>query len=55
MRYPNVYGIDMPTKDELIASLDVRLTPTANELDTNAQLEQRVADAIGADKVVYQV
>jgi len=39
IRYPNVYGIDMPTSTELIAY-------NRDELD--------VAEAIGADWVVYQ-
>ena len=39
VRYPNVYGIDMPTKAELIAN------------DKNAQ---QIAAEIGADGVVYQ-
>jgi amidophosphoribosyltransferase len=39
VRYPNVYGIDMPTKEELIA----------NQRDTKA-----IAQIIGADWLVYQ-
>ncbi len=39
VRYPNVYGIDMPTKSELIA--------------TNRNDEQ-IAEAIGADRLIYQ-
>lgn len=39
VRYPNVYGIDMPTTDELIA----------HDAD-----DQKVAEKIGADKVIYQ-
>ncbi len=39
VRFPNVYGIDMPTTEELIA---------------NGKSEQEIADAIGADRLVYQ-
>ncbi|HHO69189.1 MAG TPA: amidophosphoribosyltransferase [Gammaproteobacteria bacterium] len=39
VRYPNVYGIDMPTKDELIA---------------HGRSVEEVATAIGADWLVYQ-
>lgn len=39
VRYPNVYGIDMPTYEELIAY---------------RRDDQQVADLIGADKVIYQ-
>lgn len=39
IRYPNVYGIDMPTRQELVAH--------------NRNVEQ-VAEEIGADKVVFQ-
>ncbi len=39
VRYPNVYGIDMPTKEELIAH--------------NRNVEQ-IAEAIGADWLIYQ-
>lgn len=39
VRYPNVYGIDMPTHEELIAY--------------HRDAEQ-IAQAIGADKVIYQ-
>jgi len=39
IRYPNVYGIDMPTSSELIAY---------------KRDEAQVAEAIGADWVVYQ-
>lgn len=39
VRYPNVYGIDMPTKSELIA--------------TNRNVEQ-IAEAIGADRLIFQ-
>ncbi len=37
--YPNVYGIDMPTQDELIA---------------NGRTPEQVAEEIGADGLVYQ-
>jgi len=39
VRYPNVYGIDMPTKDELIA---------------HDRTVEQVAGEIGADWLVYQ-
>jgi amidophosphoribosyltransferase len=39
VRFPNVYGIDMPTREELIAT------------DRN---EQEIAREIGADAVIYQ-
>lgn len=39
VRYPNVYGIDIPTQDELIAF---------------NRSEQEVAEAIGADWLIYQ-
>ena len=39
VRYPNVYGIDMPTVDELVA---------------HGKTEQEVADVIGADWLIYQ-
>jgi len=39
VRYPNVYGIDMPTVDELAA---------------NDRSEEEVANLIGADKLIYQ-
>ena len=39
VRYPNVYGIDMPTKDELIA---------------NGRTVEEIAAAIGADWLVFQ-
>ena len=39
VRYPNVYGIDMPAASELIAN--------------NRTVEQ-IQDAIGADKLIYQ-
>jgi len=39
VRYPNVYGIDMPSVNELIG---------------NGRSEQQIAEAIGADYLVYQ-
>jgi len=39
VRYPNVYGIDMPSAKELIA---------------HGRSEQQVGDLIGADKLIYQ-
>jgi amidophosphoribosyltransferase len=39
IRYPNVYGIDMPTRKELVA------------YNRN---EDEVAEDIGADKVIYE-
>lgn len=39
VRYPNVYGIDMPAAHELIA---------------HGRSEQEVCKAIGADKLIYQ-
>lgn len=39
VRYPNVYGIDIPTQDELIAY---------------NRTEQQVAEKIGADWLIYQ-
>jgi len=39
IRYPNVYGIDMPTCSELIA---------------HGRTEEEICNAIGADKLIYQ-
>ncbi|MEE9302362.1 MAG: amidophosphoribosyltransferase [Thiotrichaceae bacterium] len=39
IRYPNIYGIDMPTADELIA---------------HGKTDEEVGEAIGADKMIYQ-
>jgi amidophosphoribosyltransferase len=39
VRFPNVYGIDMPTRTELIAT---------------GRSEEEIAAAIGADAVIYQ-
>jgi amidophosphoribosyltransferase len=39
VRYPNVYGIDMPTRDELIA---------------NGRSDEEIAREIGCDALVYQ-
>jgi len=39
VRYPNVYGIDMPTRDELLA---------------NGRTDAQIAAEIGADAVIYQ-
>lgn len=39
VRFPNVYGIDMPTVGELIA---------------NGRSEDEIASAIGADRLIYQ-
>jgi amidophosphoribosyltransferase len=39
IRYPNVYGIDMPTRHELVA---------------HGRSDEEVAEEIGADRVIYQ-
>jgi amidophosphoribosyltransferase len=39
VRYPNVYGIDMPSAEELIA---------------HGRTTEQIAEAIGADKLIYQ-
>lgn len=39
VRFPNVYGIDMPSADELVA---------------HARNEEQVADIMGADRLIYQ-
>jgi amidophosphoribosyltransferase len=39
IRYPNVYGIDMPTRQELVA---------------HGRNDEEVAEEIGADRVIYQ-
>ncbi len=39
VRYPNVYGIDMPSASELIAA---------------GRTEEEVCEAIGADRLIYQ-
>ena len=39
MRYPNVYGIDMPAASELIA---------------NGRTIEEIQELIGADKLIYQ-
>jgi amidophosphoribosyltransferase len=39
VRFPNVYGIDMPSRQELIG---------------NGRTEQQIAEVIGADKLIYQ-
>ncbi len=39
VRYPNVYGIDMPTRNELLA---------------NGRTDEQIAAEIGADAVIYQ-
>jgi len=39
VRFPNVYGIDMPTRDELIA---------------NGRSDAEIASEIGCDELIYQ-
>ncbi len=39
VRYPNVYGIDMPTRSELVAS---------------SRTEEQIRELIGADELIYQ-
>jgi amidophosphoribosyltransferase len=39
VRYPNVYGIDMPTREELIAT---------------GRTDEQIAHEIGADQLIYQ-
>ena len=39
IRYPNVYGIDMPSRRELVA---------------HGKDEEEIAEEIGADKVIYE-
>jgi amidophosphoribosyltransferase len=41
VKFPNVYGIDMPTKEELIAS--------------RHETDEAIAAELGADKVIFQV
>jgi len=39
LRYPNVYGIDLPARNEMVAY---------------GRTEEEIAEAIGADRVVFQ-
>jgi len=39
VRFPNVYGIDMPSRNELIG---------------NGRTDEQIGEAIGADKLIYQ-
>ena len=50
VRFPNIYGIDMPTKGELVAGKDDGGTAGFNLL----QCEEVVCDQIKADFVFYQ-
>jgi len=47
VRFPNIYGIDMPTRTELVAS---KVSDGSSTLD----YEESVAATIGADRVFYQ-
>jgi len=47
VRFPNVYGIDMPTKEELVAY-------RSSNPDDMCSVENMVAQIIGADRVIYQ-
>ncbi len=40
IRYPNVYGIDMPTRQELVAF---------------GRNDKEIAQEIGADEIIFQV
>lgn len=51
VRYPNVYGIDMPTRAELVANGQ---DSDGADCSSEAQLELDVAKAINADRVIYQ-
>jgi amidophosphoribosyltransferase len=39
VRFPNVYGIDMPSRDELLAT---------------GRTDKEICEAIGADELIYQ-
>ena len=47
VRFPNIYGIDMPTKAELIAN---KVAPDSDL----CKYEESLCDVIGADRVFYQ-